>query len=99
MREAAARAHEFSADDHLDLRDFMNEVVNRALSPDLRTAAGNVSTAITNAVIANTGTVGDASGIGIYLPYGSTPVQANYTPANYGFLNQVVNWDNFLQQL
>ncbi len=99
MREAAARAHEFSAADHLDLRDFMNEVVNRAISAPLRTAAGNVSTAVTNAVIANTGTVGDASGIGIYLPYGSTPIQANYTPANFGFLNQVVNWDNFLQQL
>jgi len=99
MREAAARAHEFSAEDHVDLRDFMNEVVNRAISAPLRTAAGNVSTAVTNAVIANTGTVGDASGIGIYLPYGSTPIQANYTPANFGFLNQVVNWDNFLQQL
>ena len=99
MRETAARAHEFSAADHVDLRDFMNEVVNRALSAPLRTAAGNVSTAVTNAVIANAGTVGDASGIGIYLPYGSTPIQANYTPDNFGFLNQVVNWDSFLQQL
>lgn len=99
LREAAERAYHFDADDIVDLRDFMLEVGNRVTSAPLRTAAANVAARVGDAVTATTGTVGDAAGISIYLPYGATTVDPTYTPANFNFLNDVPNWDNFLAKL
>lgn len=101
LREAAARARHFGGDgsDLVDLRDFMNEVGNRTTSVTLKNAAADVAAKVGSAVTATTGTVADAAGISIYLPYGATVIDATYTPANFNFLNDVPNWDNFLAKL
>jgi methionine-rich copper-binding protein CopC len=101
LREAAARAHHFGGDDRdlVDLRDFMNEVGIRTASSSLKSAASAVAARVSDAVTSSAGTIGDAAGLSIYLPYGNTKVDAGYTPANYNFLNIVPNWDDFLAKL
>lgn len=101
MRESAARTHRFGNDSmyHLDLRDFMNDVTTRVASLNLRSAAAGVVSSIDSAVVAAAGTVTDAGGISIYLPFGNAAIDGSYTPGNFNFLNDVPNWDNFLQQI
>ncbi len=60
-----------------------------------RPSAARVSDAVTSSA----GTIGDAAGMSIYLPYGTTKVDAGYTPVNDNFLNIVPNWHDFLARL
>jgi hypothetical protein len=99
IREAASRTVFFPGDDSTwnfrDLGDFMDEVAGRVSSPTLRNDAIRVADAVDGAVFANSGTVAGATGLSIYLPFGSSPVDPTYTASNYSFLADS-NWENFL---
>lgn len=101
MRTAAQHCREFPSGggyDYADLGQFMGQVAGLVTDSTLRTAALNVETALNNAVFQTAGSVGEATGLSIYLPYGSTPVDSTYTQANDQFLAHV-DWDNFLARL
>lgn len=98
IAEAAQAAHRFPSGDTApwrDLVDFMENVMSRTATVALDNASAAVIDAVRDAVIAITSTVPEAEGLSINLPVGATPVQADYTPANYSFLNSVA-WDDFL---
>lgn len=101
MRTAAAQCRPMPSDGsetYADLGQFMHEVSVRVADSTLRTAATAVETALDAAVFAETGSVGEASGLSIYLPYGSDVVSSTYTAANFSFLARV-DWDDFLARL
>lgn len=102
MRTEAAASHFYPYNDstyhYRDLGDFMQLVATHAADTALCTAASNVVTAVDAAVVAQTGSVAGASGLSIYLPYGSQSVRSDYTPANFSFLSQV-SWNSFLARL
>ncbi|NBO21111.1 MAG: hypothetical protein EBU97_04055, partial [Rhodobacteraceae bacterium] len=101
MRSAAAAARAMPSDasfDYADLGDFMSGVASRVSDSTLKAAAQSVVSAVHSAVFAQSGTVAAATGLSIYLPYGSEVVDSSYTSANYSFL-QAVNWDGYLALL
>lgn len=98
MRTAADRAVALPSDqsfDFADLGDFMAEVAAGVSDGALRNAANGVVTALNQAVFATSGTVSGATGLGIYLPFGSEPVDRNYRAGEFAFLDRV-DWDDFL---
>jgi hypothetical protein len=81
-----------------DLGDFMEEVAGRVSSTTLRNNAAAVSQVLDDLVFAATGSVAEATGLSIYMPYGSTPIINTYTAGNYSFL-AASTWDDFLTVL
>lgn len=79
--------------DYRDLGRFADEVADQAAGAGLRNAARLVADRLDAIVIAEGGTVADATGLTVYLPDGAT--SGTYTQANYRFLSQVA-WDDFL---
>ncbi len=93
---AAQRATAINGGDG-DLRDlgsFMREVVNTVSVSAVKTAAGQVLTAIDNAVLVRTGTVAGATGLSVYLPLAA--IDDDYRSADYTFL-QGTTWGNLLR--
>jgi hypothetical protein len=76
----------------------MDEVANRVSSATLRNDAISVANAVDHAVFARSGTVAGATGLSIYMPYGSSAVSSSYTPTNHSFLTSS-NWEGFLASL
>lgn len=98
MRLAAERTKDYGAQFAqytLDLGDFMAEVAARVSSATLRTKANAVISNLQTAVYAETGTVGEATGLSIYLPWGGAGTDPDYTAANYGFVG-VSAWEDFV---
>ena len=98
MRLAAERTKDYGAQFAqytLDLGDFMAEVAARVSSATLRAKANAVLSNLQTAVYAETGTVGEATGLSIYLPWGSAGTDAGYTAANHGFVG-VSAWEDFI---
>jgi hypothetical protein len=97
IRTAASRATMLgdSTLHYRDLGDFMDEIVAQVGNAAVDTAATAVATAVDNAVFARSGTVADANGLSIYLPFGSDTIDPSYTTANFSFLT-ASTWDNFL---
>ncbi|MEO3473717.1 clostripain-related cysteine peptidase [Roseomonas sp. CAU 1739] len=96
ISEAAAAAHRFPSGDTApwrDIVDFMENVMSRTATVALDNASAAVIDAVRDAVIAIASTVPEAEGLSINLPING--VQADYTAANYSFLNSVA-WDDFL---
>lgn len=96
MTAAAQAAVQFPSDGSApwrDLVDFMEEIMARTTTAALDNAALGVINAVRGAVFAEAGSVPDAEGLSINLPTGGPP--ADYTGANYSFLNSVA-WDDFL---
>jgi hypothetical protein len=96
MTAAAQAAVQFPSDGSApwrDLVDFMEEVMARTSTAALDNAALGVINAVRGAVFAEAGSVPDAEGLSINLPTGGPA--ADYTPANFSFLNSVA-WDDFL---
>jgi hypothetical protein len=102
MRTAASRSVFFPSDNagqnYRDLGQFMDEVANRVSSATLRNDAISVANAVDHAVFARSGTVAGATGLSIYMPYGSSAVSSSYTPTNHSFLTSS-NWEGFLASL
>jgi methionine-rich copper-binding protein CopC len=101
MRSAASTAREYpSGDDGFgDLGHFMALVSSNASSVSLKTEASQVLAALDTAVVAEVGTVSQASGLSIYLPpTGITSLGGWYSEASFGFLAGVA-WDDFLYRL
>lgn len=102
MRTAASHGIIFPSDspsyNYRDLGQFITQVSTTVSSSSLRTDAAAVSTALDNAIFAQTATVTDATGLSIYMPYGSMPVSSTYTAANHSFL-AASNWEDFLAVL
>ncbi len=102
LRTAASRSIVYPADsasyNYRDLGQFMTQVSSTIGNTTLRTDAANVAARLNNAVFAQTGTVAGATGLSIYMPYGSTAVSSTYTAANHSFL-AASNWENFLAVL
>lgn len=99
MRTEASLSHFYPSDDatyrYRDLGDFMQGVASHVSNSALSAAAGDVVTALDAAVVAQTGSVADATGLSIYLPYDTQSVRSDYTAANFTFLSQVA-WDSYL---
>ncbi|NGZ06279.1 MAG: hypothetical protein G8237_07975 [Magnetococcales bacterium] len=102
VRQAAERTVSFGGEgnryNYRDLGDFMNNVASRATDANLVTAANHVVAQLDQVVSANAGTIAGASGLSIYLPYGSRPVDASYTATNHSFLSSS-SWETFLATL
>ncbi|MBF0213619.1 MAG: DVUA0089 family protein [Magnetococcales bacterium] len=99
MRQAVAHTLDFggqnSSYNYRDLGDFMDNVAGEVSDATLRSAASAVAQSLDNAVSSLSGTMAGATGLSIYLPYGSTRVSSTYTAANHSFLGSS-SWENFL---
>lgn len=83
--------------DFRDLGSFMRNVRARlGISLTVRTAAGNVLTALSNVVIAKTRDYRASSGLAIYLP--RTSIDPNYA-TDYADFNAATGWDTFVTLL
>lgn len=82
--------------DYVDLHDFMSRLAHSGASSTIRTAASGVVTALEQVVVDEIGTVGDAGGLSIYLPFGNDLVDSSYQADQYAFLAGVPRWDDFL---
>jgi hypothetical protein len=96
IQAAASHAEGFDGNAR-DIGDFMTEVAARVGSVALRGAALDVNAALGNAVFAESGTVADATGLAIHLPFGVQSIDSLYTAANFPqFFSAVPHWDDFL---
>ena len=95
---------ETQAEGYIDLGSFMNAVASApGVSATLKTAAGNVSTALAAAIIAKTADSRQSSGLTVYVPPPGTTLNTSYfdptntDPSNLAavFVNST-NWYNFL---
>lgn len=102
IRSVADDAYVYSSDtddyDYGDLGEFMDDIASSGVSTSLKSAAVAVSAALDAAVLAIDGTIGAASGMSVYLPYGNDHMVSSYTDKNYQFLSKV-GWDDFLAML
>ena len=103
MRSAANVAREFPYGDasygFADLGQFMSLIATNATSATLKAEAGQVRLALDEAVVAEAGTVSEATGLSIYLPpTGIAALGSWYSESNFGFLAGVA-WDDFLYRL
>lgn len=103
MRSAANVAREYPYGDDsygfADLGQFMSLIAGNATSATLKAEAAQVRLALDEAVVAETGTVTQATGLSIYLPpTGITALGGWYSEANFDFLAGVA-WDDFLYRL
>ncbi len=94
---ARTNAKGFYISDHRDLYMFANNIYNNTSLPSaLRTAASNVRSAITSAVLnyKNSSTYSSCRGIAIYYPSSSSSYNTNY---NYLPLASSTKWDDFIK--
>lgn len=102
LRQAAERSVNFGGEgnryNYRDLGGFMDNVAARSTDASLVRAANQVSSRLDEAVSARAGTIAGASGLSIYLPYGSRRVDSAYTASNHSFLS-TSSWENFLAAL
>ena len=103
MRRAAANAREYPSGDnsygYADLGQFMATIATNAASSSLKMEASQVAAAVDAAVIHESGSVSQATGLSIYLPEsGITSLNGWYSETNFSFLAGV-NWDDFLLAL
>lgn len=76
----------------MDLISANNSIKNFAL----KSAANRVSDALDLLINDDVGTVSQASGLSIYMPYGNEVVSSSYNLTNIAFLQAVPLWDDFL---
>lgn len=94
---ARTNAKSFYISDHKDLYMFANNIYsNTSLPSSLRTAANNVMTGITNAVLnyKNSSTYSSCRGVAIYYPASSSSYNTNY---NYLPIASSTKWDDFIK--
>ncbi len=84
--------------DFIDLYDFANQVLNNPFisNPTGKTAAGNIMSAVSSAIIAEGDTlIGEDHGLSIYFPY-TPPMDARYPLTKFA---RDTYWDEMLQYL
>jgi len=102
MSKAVAAARDYPSDqsaDFADLGQAMDLIAgNRNITnTQLKNLASLVSDAVDEFVDTDVGSVTQASGLSIYMPYGNEVVSSDYTSSNYVFLQAVPLWDDFLR--
>lgn len=102
ISKVVSGARDFPSDQSYDFGDLghaMDLIAgSRSIaSLPLKNAASAVSDAVDLLVVDEVGTVTQASGLSIYLPYGTDIVMSSYNSTNYSFLQSVPLWDDFLR--
>jgi methionine-rich copper-binding protein CopC len=101
VSKSVASARDFPSDqsyDYADLGHTMDLISanNGIKNLALKSAASRVSDALDLLINDDVGTVSQASGLSIYMPYGNEVVSSSYNLTNIGFLQAVPLWDDFL---
>jgi carboxypeptidase D len=89
-------AHNYQANDYLDLGTFLQYARDHGSDPELVAAAGAALTAYQAYVIANySGSAANGTGASIYLPRQGGTVRSTYTASNFLFVADT-HWREFL---